>query len=138
MFVQSDTWLIADRFEDFRNMCLEIHELDPAQSFTALQVPLQATLKKAKVKLVNQYFRHNLCNGSYVLVLLPAMLLVICNATYYHKNKRRFKVRMCKHLGNLALTGKRVIIINDSAVKKYLLFCNHTTHFKRFLNSHYQ
>ena len=107
-------------------------------NFTALRLPWQAALKKAKVKLVNQYFRHNLCNGSYVLALLPAMLPVICNETYYDKNKRRFKVRMCKHLGISALTGKRVIIINDSAVKKYLLFCNHTTHFERFLNSHYQ
>ena len=28
--VQSDTLLLADVFENFRDMCLEIHELDPA------------------------------------------------------------------------------------------------------------
>ena len=29
LFVQSDTLLLADVFENFRNMCLEIYELDP-------------------------------------------------------------------------------------------------------------
>ena len=31
-----------------------------------------------------------------------------CNATYYGKTKRHFKVRMCEHLGVSALTRKRV------------------------------
>ena len=31
--VQSDTLLLADVFENFRNICLEIHELDPAIFF---------------------------------------------------------------------------------------------------------
>ena len=31
-----------------------------------------------------------------------------CNATYYGKSKRHFKVRMCEHLGISALNGKRV------------------------------
>ena len=31
LFVQRDTLLFADIFENFRNMCLEIHELDPAK-----------------------------------------------------------------------------------------------------------
>ena len=30
LYVQSDTLLLADVFEKFTNMCLEIHELDPA------------------------------------------------------------------------------------------------------------
>ena len=30
-----------------------------------------------------------------------------CNATYYGKNKRHFKVRMCEHLGVSALTAKK-------------------------------
>ena len=41
-----------------------------------------------------------------------------CNATYYGKTKRHFKVRMCEHLGVSALTGKRVKGDNDSAVKE--------------------
>ena len=33
--VQSDTLLLADEFENFRNMCIEIHEPDPAKKFSA-------------------------------------------------------------------------------------------------------
>ena len=30
LYVQSDTLLLADVFENFRNKCIEIYELDPA------------------------------------------------------------------------------------------------------------
>ena len=33
LYVQSDTLLLVDVFENFRNMCLRIHELDPAKNF---------------------------------------------------------------------------------------------------------
>ena len=55
-----------------------------------------------------------------------------CNATYYGKTKRHFKVRMCKHLGISALTGKRVKGNDDSATKEHLLFCNHKPDFEDF------
>ena len=32
-YVQSDTLLLADVFENFRNMCIEIYELDTANFF---------------------------------------------------------------------------------------------------------
>ena len=35
LYVQSDTLLLADVFENFRNKCIEIHELDPAHSLSA-------------------------------------------------------------------------------------------------------
>ena len=35
-FVQSDTLLLADVFENFRNMCLEIYDFDPAKFLSAL------------------------------------------------------------------------------------------------------
>ena len=31
LYVQSGTLLLADVFENFRNICLEINELDPAK-----------------------------------------------------------------------------------------------------------
>ena len=31
LYVQIDTLLLADVFETFRNMCLEIYEVDPAK-----------------------------------------------------------------------------------------------------------
>ena len=55
-----------------------------------------------------------------------------CNATYYGKTKRHFKVRICEHLGISALTGKRVKGDDDSAIKEQLLFCNHTPDFEDF------
>ena len=41
-----------------------------------------------------------------------------CNATYYGKTERHFKVRMYEHLGVSALTVKRVEGGNNSAVKE--------------------
>ena len=35
LFVQSDTLLLADVFENFRNIFLEIYELDPAKFVSA-------------------------------------------------------------------------------------------------------
>ena len=55
-----------------------------------------------------------------------------CNATYYGKTKRHFKIRMCEHLGVSALTGKRVKGDNDSAIKEHHLFCNYSSGFDDF------
>ena len=46
LYVQSDTILLADVFENFRNMFLEIYELDPAKFLSVPQLPYQAPLKK--------------------------------------------------------------------------------------------
>ena len=54
------------------------------------------------------------------------------NATYYSTTKRHFKVRMCENLGDSALSGTRVKRDNDSAVKEYHLFCNHSSGFDDF------
>ena len=51
LYVQSDTFQLADVFENFRNMCLKIYELDYAKSFLAPGLAQQAALKKTKVKL---------------------------------------------------------------------------------------
>ena len=46
LYVQSDTLLLADMFENFRNMCLNIYELDPVYSVSAPGLAWQACLKK--------------------------------------------------------------------------------------------
>ena len=51
LYVQSDTLLLADVFENFRNMCLEIYELDPVYFVSAPGLAWQACLKKTEVKL---------------------------------------------------------------------------------------
>ena len=43
--------MLGDLFENIRNMCLEIYELDPAKFLAALGLAWQAALKKTKVKL---------------------------------------------------------------------------------------
>ena len=50
-YVQIDTLLLADVFENFRNKCIEIYELDPVYFLSAPGLPWQACLKKTDVKL---------------------------------------------------------------------------------------
>ena len=51
LYVQSDTLLLSDTFENFRNMCLNIYELDPTYFVSAPGLAWQACLKKTGVKL---------------------------------------------------------------------------------------
>ena len=45
-YVQSDTLLFADVFENFINKCIEIYELDPAHFLSAPGLAWKACLKK--------------------------------------------------------------------------------------------
>ena len=51
LYVQSDTLLLADVFENFRNMCIKVYELHPAHFLSVPGLAWQACLKKTKVKL---------------------------------------------------------------------------------------
>ena len=55
--VQSSTLLLAGVFENFRDKCLEIYELDPAHFLYASGLAWQACLKKtgAKLELLTDY-----------------------------------------------------------------------------------
>ena len=53
-----------------------------------------------------------------------------CNATYYGKTKRHFKVRMCEHLRISTLTVKIGKGDDDSVIKENLLFFNHVPDFE--------
>ena len=50
-YVQTDTLLLADIFENFRNMCLNKYEFDPVYFVSAPGLAWQACLKKTGVKL---------------------------------------------------------------------------------------
>ena len=51
LYVRSDTLLLADVFENFRNTCLNNYELDPAHFVSLPGVAWQACLKKTNVEL---------------------------------------------------------------------------------------
>ena len=43
--------MLADLFEDFRNMCLEIYEIDPAHYLPAPGLSWQVSSRETKIKL---------------------------------------------------------------------------------------
>ena len=51
LFVKSDTLLLADVFENFRNISIEIYKLVPAHFLSVLGLSWQVCLKKAGIKL---------------------------------------------------------------------------------------
>ena len=76
MHVQINTLLLADIFENFRNMCLEIYELDPAKFISVAGLVWQAALKETKVKL-------NLLNDIDMLLMVEKGIRGgICHSIY--------------------------------------------------------
>ena len=51
LYVQSDTLLLADMFENFRDMCIKEYELDPAHFVSLPGLAWQACLKKTNIEL---------------------------------------------------------------------------------------
>ena len=51
LYLQSDTLLLADVFENFRNTCIKVYELDPSHFLSAPGLAWPACLKKTEVKL---------------------------------------------------------------------------------------
>ena len=51
LYVQSDTLLLADVFNNFRDMCIKDYELDPAHFLSLPGLPWQACLKKTNIEL---------------------------------------------------------------------------------------
>ena len=49
--VQGDTLLLADVFENFRNICIKVYELDPAHFLSLPGLTWQACLKEINIKL---------------------------------------------------------------------------------------
>ena len=48
LYVQSDTILLADKFENFRKLYINIYELDPAKFLSAPGLAWEAVFKKTK------------------------------------------------------------------------------------------
>ena len=50
-YVQCNTLMLADVFENFRNKCIEIYEFDPAHFLSGPELAWQACLKKTEIEL---------------------------------------------------------------------------------------
>ena len=51
LYVQCDTFLLADVFENFKSQCIEMYELDPTHFLSVSGFAWQPCFKKAKVEL---------------------------------------------------------------------------------------
>ena len=51
LYLLSDTLLLSDVFENFRDKCIEIYKLDPAHFLSVLRLAWEACLKRTKVNL---------------------------------------------------------------------------------------
>ena len=78
LYIQSDTLLLADVFENFRNMCIKVYELDPAHFLYAPGLAWQACLKKTEVEL------KLITNVDMLLMIEKGIRGVICHAIHRH------------------------------------------------------
>ena len=101
MYVQRDRLLSADVFENFRNMCLKIYELDLAKLISAPGLAWEGTLKKTQVKL-------DLLTDIDVLLMVEKSIRGgICNSIYQHaktnnkcmKNYDKINIRHIFNIG---------------------------------------
>ena len=51
IMIQSDTLLLVDVFENFRNKFIDIYELNPAHFLTVRELVWQACLERTGIKL---------------------------------------------------------------------------------------
>ena len=85
MYVQIDTLLLADVFENFKHMFLEICEVDPAHFLSAPGLAWQAALKKTEVKL------DLLTDIDMLLMAEKGITREICNSIYqYTKGNNKY------------------------------------------------
>ena len=85
MYVQIDTFLLAGGFENFRNMCIEAYELDPAHFLSALGLAWHFCLKKTGVEL------KLITNVDMLLMIEKGIRSGICHAIHrYTKANNRY------------------------------------------------
>ena len=85
LYVKIDTLLLTDVFENFRNMHLEIYELDPTKFFFNSWISMRASLKKAKVKL------DFLTDIDTLLMIEKSIIVGVCHSVYrYAKANNKY------------------------------------------------
>ena len=93
LYVQSDTFLLPDVFENFRNMCLDIYGLDPVYFVLTPGLAWQACLKKTEVKL------ELLTDYDMILMIEKGIRGGICQATHrYAKANNKYMKNYDKNI----------------------------------------
>ena len=93
LYDQSDTLLLEDVFENFRNICLGIYEPDPVYFVSAPRLAQQACLKKTEVKL------ELLTDYDMILMIEKGVKGVICQATHrYTKANNKYMKNYNKNI----------------------------------------
>ena len=92
LYIQSDTLLLADVFENFRNKCIEMYELDPAHFLSAPGL-WQACLKKTGIRL------ELLTNTDMLLMVEKGTRGDICQARHrYAKTNKKYMKNFDKNI----------------------------------------
>ena len=93
LYVKSDTLLLADVYENFRNMCLDIYGLDPVYFVSAPGLAWQACLKQTEVKL------ELLTDYDVILMIEKGIRGVICQAKHrYAKANNKYMKNYDKNI----------------------------------------
>ena len=125
LYVQSDTLLLADVFENFRKACIKTYELDPAHFISLPGLAWQACLKKTRVEL------ELLTDYDMLLMIEEGIRGGICHAVhrYAKANNKYMKNYDANNLYGAAMSKKFPINefkrvndisgINEKFVKSY-------------------
>ena len=98
LYVHSDTLLLADVFENFRDKCIEKYELDPAHFLSAPGLAWQACFKKTNVKL------ELLTDNDMLMMVEKGVRGGMCHAVYrYAKANNKYMKNYNKDLKSLVL-----------------------------------
>ena len=98
LYVQSDTLSLSDTFENFRNMYLDIYELDPVYFVSAPGLAWQACLKKTGVKL------ELITDHDMILMIEKGIRGGICQAIHrYAKANNKYMKNYDKNIESLSI-----------------------------------
>ena len=136
--VQSDTLLVADVIENFRNKCIEICEVDSAHFLSAPGLAQQACLKKAGVKLelltdidmllvVEKGIRGRICHAIHRYAKANKKYMKNCDKTLSHPTSCSqiqaicMDVQYLKNFLSMVSNGRKKFIILMNTLQKILM-----------------
>ena len=89
LYVQSDTFLLVDVYENFRDRCIDTYELDPAHFLSAPGLAWQDCLKNTRVKL------ELITDNDMLMIVEKGIRGGICNAIYRHAKANNTYMKNC-------------------------------------------